>query len=102
MNSWTRIFAFVLFLWFCPQAQAPAPQNVRATLKDLSATGCRVRDTDFYHYRTSLTFMVKNLSDRPLLLAKEIHVVTSESIASSEENAKHEIFITSIKEEYQS
>lgn len=101
MKSWPRLFALVLLSSFCPQTQAPVSQNVRATLKHLSATICRVRTSDVYDYHVSMTFMVTNLSERPQLVANEIHVVTSESIASSDENAKHDIFITTIKEEYQ-
>jgi hypothetical protein len=101
MKSWSGLSAFVLFLWFCPQPQTSQPQNVQVTLNDLSWTTCRVRKTDFYDYDVSMAFVVKNLSEQPLLVANEIRVVTSESIATSEENAKHEIFITTIKEEYQ-
>jgi hypothetical protein len=101
MKSWPWLFAFLLFLSFCPQTQAPQSQDVRVTLNHLSATTCRVRTSDVYDYHVSMTFMVANLSERPQLVANEIHVVTSESIASSEENAKHEIFITTMKEEYQ-
>lgn len=48
MKSLPRLFAFVLFLSFCPQTQAPTSQNVRVTLNHLSATTCRVRTSDEY------------------------------------------------------
>ena len=100
MKSWSQALAFCMLFSLPVQAQAPQLPKVRATLKDMSVTQCRQGKSPIYDYRVSMTFLVENLSDSPLLVAKEIGVVTSEAVASSEENAKGGVYSATIVEEY--
>ena len=97
---WYLVILMIIFS-FDVSGQAPLVRELRASSKTVSVTVCRQRHSQNYEYTMAMTFLVENLSDRPLLVSKEIRVITSIAIFSSEENAKRGTHLVTIKQEYQ-
>lgn len=95
MNSW-RCLLVCLLLTPC-LGQAP---KFRATLADVSTTQCRMGRTDSYDLYLSTHFLIENMSDSSILVARHLNVVPGLRVASSQEKARKGEFSLIRSDEY--